>query len=300
MSRIPGSPLDIPEGRSGVFNVEHVRYPAGHEFDVVSTRQALLTGLAPKRLRVTEETLVHALKRDGSSGKLMSDLPIELRQMKEFARGARGRVLIGGLGLGLVAHLVAAKPSVESVTVVEVEPDVISLCADGLPPKVKVIQADLFDYLRRPSLRWAFDRAFFDIWYATSEATWVEFVAPLRRIVQNRFGKRVKCWAEDEMLGQMARSLSHQSSQPLSALGWSPAHYAFRAATIWKYPADENAASASVLSVEKVVALERRWQEDSLFRHFLGVFLTQVGSPQWETTFGVYWDEFEKKQKEAV
>lgn len=55
---------------------------------------------------------------------LMTDEPDERKTNAEFVQRARGRVLISGLGLGMILIPVLAKSEVEHVTVVEVSPEV--------------------------------------------------------------------------------------------------------------------------------------------------------------------------------
>ena len=298
------SPLRLPVATAGAYEIKHVVHEVGKKLPLVTWRQAILSGQKPEEIELTEPLTVHQLygPPDGESGSglLMSDSPNELVMMNDFVRKARGRVLIGGLGLGLVTRLVAAKPNVASVTVVEISEDVIALSGKGLGPKVQVVRADLFTYLRcLPA--WSFDTAFFDIWYPTSELTWVSFVAPLRRIVRNRFGPRnVRSWAEPEMWGQMIRAFSHGSGQPLRFAEWSPAHYAFRKATMWKYPAIETDPADKLAELEDIVKREAMMATDPYFAHMVRTFLKEVGSRAWEGTFGVHWNEYEERKSVAA
>jgi hypothetical protein len=296
------SPLILPEAKSGAYEITHRRHETGDKLPLVTMRQAILTGKRSQEITLAEPLVVHQLYGpsggDGTRGLLMSDSPNELVMMADFVNTARGHVLIGGLGLSLVARLAAARPQVKSVTVVEISDDVIQLTGQDLGPKVTVVNADLFQYLRDLS-GWKFDRAFFDIWYPTSERVWVDLVAPLRRIVRNRFGARsVRSWAEPEMIGQMVRSLAHGSDRPLTACNWSPAHYAFRKATIWKYPAIEPKDNAEAL--QRALKSERLLETDPFFKHMVAVFLTQIGSRAWERTFGVHWNEHETRERKTA
>lgn len=74
---------------------------------------------------------------------------IGLHQELELFDDAHGRVLIGGLGFGLSPLLVAMKPNVTEVVVVELYRDVIdSFLAQGYSnPKVTIVQDDIFSYV---------------------------------------------------------------------------------------------------------------------------------------------------------
>lgn len=54
----------------------------------------------------------------------MTDGPQEVSMMTGMARGHRGRVLVTGLGMGIVQQLLLARPDVTHVTTVESHPDV--------------------------------------------------------------------------------------------------------------------------------------------------------------------------------
>lgn len=93
---------------------------------------------------------------------------IGLRGELEFLDDAHGRVLIGGLGFGLSPLLIAMKPNVSEVVVVELYQDVIdSFLAQGYSnPKITIVQGDIFNYVDTAP----FDSGMVDI-YALPEET---------------------------------------------------------------------------------------------------------------------------------
>lgn len=62
----------------------------------------------------------------------MSLTPMELTTCLPGVQAAHGHVLIGGMGLGWMAQMIAAKPDVASVTVVEIDPAVAELFGAAL------------------------------------------------------------------------------------------------------------------------------------------------------------------------
>lgn len=202
------SPIRLDEGSSGRMRVRHRLHRAGEPLTIVSVRSALLRGIRPVRVRLDETLVIHELSED-RRGVWMSDCPEELCDIAEALHtfDPRGRVLVGGLGLGVLAKSLAMRGAVESVHVVERSPDVIRLCAS---PGYTVTCSDLYEYLRtvdRP-----FDCWMLDTWQGTGEGDWWEYVMPARRIIANRFGRqRVWCWAEDRMAAQVARSCVSQA-----------------------------------------------------------------------------------------
>jgi hypothetical protein len=193
-------PCLFPKHEAGGFTLTHELIPAGALVEIESLARARMFGLArPRSVIVREPLLVHGLR--GPSGEpWMSDQPREALDMADLARGTHGRVLLGGLGLGLLARMSAARADVTEVVVVEREAAVIELVAPVLPlDKVSVVRSCLFEYLHRLQ-SWRFDSAVFDIWYTTTAADYVNVVLPLRRLVASRFGEvDLRCWAEDEM-----------------------------------------------------------------------------------------------------
>ncbi len=95
---------------------------------------------------------------------IMSDTPMELRTNKPFVEHAHGNVLIAGLGIGFVLLTIQEKPEVKSITVVELQPELIELVQPklSLNEKVKIVRADIFQWLPEEPER--FNTIYFDIW----------------------------------------------------------------------------------------------------------------------------------------
>ena len=85
----------------------------------------------------------------------MTITPNEIETMKEAVDGAFGHVLTFGLGLGYYAYMVSEKDNVESITIVEINEDVIHLFNKYVLPqfknarKIKIIKADAFEYAQK-------------------------------------------------------------------------------------------------------------------------------------------------------
>ena len=202
------SPISLAEGKSGKVSVKH-RTETG-TVTIVGIRQAITCGIQPMNGKLSEPRIIHSLIEE-DQGVWMTDSPEELNQIAQmFAEVLpRGRVLVGGLGLGVVAKAMTLRTTVSEVVVVERNEDVIKLCAEP-GAEYRVVHADIFDYLRTHER--AFDCYLLDTWQGTNEATWWDTVLPLRRIIRSRFGNapKVHCWAEDIMQGQIFSSLVGQ------------------------------------------------------------------------------------------
>ena len=129
----------------------------------------------------------------------MSDAVCERRDQYNFVRKATGRVLVGGLGLGVVAVALAQKTDVEHVLVLEQSPEVIFLTGAGCRryPKIQIVQADAWTW-QPPDGDPPFDFAWFDIWQDVS----LKNLPAMRRLCR-RFEPWAwvrECWSRDHLL----------------------------------------------------------------------------------------------------
>lgn len=200
------SPIDLPEKTVGKFSVRY-RIVKGTT-PVIGARQAYTRGIPPMNAKLGEPLLIHEL-HEKDHGLWMTDLPEELNQIEEMLCNVApyGRVLVGGLGLGIVAKRLTEIVGVKSVTVIEKSHDVIKLCANG---NYTTICSDIMAYLTDHRVHQSpFDFYLLDTWGGTNESTWWGEVMPLRRAIRNRWGTKpvIHCWAEDIQLGQVKRAL---------------------------------------------------------------------------------------------
>ncbi|MDY0404207.1 hypothetical protein P5G51_001205 [Virgibacillus sp. 179-BFC.A HS] len=105
----------------------------------------------------------------------MTITPNEIETMKEAVDKAFGDVLTYGLGLGYYAYMASEKENVNSVTVVECNPDVINLFQKHILPqfqhseKIKIIQADAFQFADKQMAAGNYDVVFTDLWHDVSD-----------------------------------------------------------------------------------------------------------------------------------
>jgi hypothetical protein len=126
---------------------------------------------------------------------VMSNTPMELRTNRAFVRAAEGHVHINGLGLGVVLLAVLMKLEVESVTVVEKSPDVISLVAPSFASfdKLTIIQGDALEY--KPPSKKRFGAVWHDIWNGICEDNLDDM-----RLLHRRWGRKTQwqgSWARE-------------------------------------------------------------------------------------------------------
>jgi hypothetical protein len=287
--RLMGERILLPPGKVGEYSVEQQVYPGDHEFDVVGTRYAMFTGSPMTKIKMGNPTVIHSLK--GPEGTWMTDLPCEMYQMhEELARFARGRVLVGGLGLGIVARMASLNPKVTEVTVVERSPEVCQLVGRYLNHGTRLVPVDLFAFAKELKPDY-YQTALLDIWQGTGEWVWQTEVVPLRRLLASKI-KTIHCWQEGVMLGQVGNHLFRSLVvDPDRLKHLCHCHiYAFGRAARDFCP-ERLRQVDDVQDFKAVFEAEEHHEKSAQLRLLASLFLTDVGSPMWESQFGEYWDE---------
>lgn len=139
-------------------------------------------------------------------GVVMSTTPMELMTNREVVERARGRVLVVGLGLGVVTMAVQRKPEVSSVLVVEREPDVIGLIKSRLPldGKVQIVQADIKTW--KPPRGARFNAIYFDIWTGVTQDNLPEMALLHRRFARYKApGGWMGSWRQKDLQRERRR-----------------------------------------------------------------------------------------------
>lgn len=143
-----------------------------------------------------------ALTIDGKT--VMSDTPMERLTNHWIAQAAFGRVLIAGLGLGMVPYHLAQLSRVDQIDIVEINPDVIQLVHPRIShPKIRIQQCGIEEFgraeLDKPKadrLKW--DAIYFDIWPTITydDQPQITRLKRMFRPLLNREGC-MGAWAED-------------------------------------------------------------------------------------------------------
>ncbi|MHA1285985.1 MAG: hypothetical protein ACTSPB_01155 [Candidatus Thorarchaeota archaeon] len=145
--------IDYPEDTIGSASITKTEYDEGFQ---------LMEGVDGYELSQTIEPItITELNIDGET--VMIDDPMHWIGMKKLAEACEGRVLIGGLGLGLILHHLVKNDKVSKVDVVEINEDVITLIKPLLPrdDRVTVHHHDIFAH------RWVhrdYDTIVLDLW----------------------------------------------------------------------------------------------------------------------------------------
>lgn len=275
------------EGRSGDFAVkrENTRQ---REWSVISMRQWCLGEYKPHRILLDLPLTVTSLTENG--GVWMSDVPEEIFGMRDVRR-LHGRVLVGGLGLGMTTMLAMLTAKTTGVVTVEISPNVIELT--GYACIGEVVNACIFDYVdQMPAGK--FDSAFFDSWTGTGEATFFSDIVPLRRSCLGKIDNRsIYCWEERTMRRQVIESTIKYCLAPDSVNHW------------WPYKAViDHARRNGVKPLENIDDLEPYMtgaKEASPLLKQIAVQFANVGTQLWERRFGERYDlAFEQNEREIT
>lgn len=104
----------------------------------------------------------------------MVDDPPHWWSMQDYAKNSTGRVLVAGLGLGLVTHELLDNIDVDSITIIEMNKDVIDLISPLLPTVEKtdnvefqIINKNFYDFIHESGEN--FDRIIIDLWTSGSK-----------------------------------------------------------------------------------------------------------------------------------
>ncbi len=122
--------------------------------------------------------------RDGEWHDWMCDDPFDYHSMQKYAQAASGNVLTCGLGLGLLTHELCKNDKVESITIVELNPDVVKLVEKYLPKNkpITIESGDFWEFTSRDTNKWGL--IVVDIWVARNKE---ERLTLFRNEVMDRF-----------------------------------------------------------------------------------------------------------------
>lgn len=194
----------MPEMEGDKFKINHFKV----ELSPLDIARASMRG----NIGLTREHMIDPLKTytrliEKGSGIWMSDTPMETETNKEFLRKANGDVLIFGLGIGLIIFPLLNDPNVTSITVVELEQELIDLTGSVIKKakggdKVTIIKGDAYAHGFPKAKK--FDTIYFDIWQDISSDNYAESVTLHKRYRKNINYKNpdryVDSWVRDECL----------------------------------------------------------------------------------------------------
>lgn len=191
--------LSIPLAELGRFSLRYSGYDRGEIFQR-DMPQLGADIVVPKLGFFTEEVVFPAVYEGVIPW--VSVCPSEIVSMRPQIAAAHGRVLVLGLGLGYYAYLASLSESVEHVTVIELQSEIVQLFSENILPqmrtrdKIDIVTADAIEYLA--SLRGdEYDFCFADIWEGLADG------APLYKKIKEqeaRLGRiEFTYWIEEQL-----------------------------------------------------------------------------------------------------
>ncbi len=151
----------------------------------------------------------------------MSLNPNEIETMKPFINKGKGNVLVLGLGMGYVPFMMANKPEIKNITIVEKDPEIIGLFNSLIYPnfknkeKIKIIEDDAINYVSKNN---KFDYIFADLWHSPEDG--LSLFVQLKRI-----NKSIDCWLEVSMYALLRRCMISLIEE--NTLGYGEENYKF-------------------------------------------------------------------------
>lgn len=138
----------------------------------------------------------------------MSACPSEISSMQSQMKEARGKVLVLGLGIGYYPFVVSEKDEVESVTIIEICPEIITLFRENIlpyfahPEKITIVEADAFEFLKDVK-EGDYDTCFADIWEGQEDgaACYVKIKPFEEKLKKTKFSY----WIEEEIKWYLSR-----------------------------------------------------------------------------------------------
>ena len=117
-----------------------------------------------------------SMSEEDSSYCWMSIIPEEIKSLQKIIDDAHGHVLLLGCGLAYAAYMIARKPDVKSVTVVDCSKEVINLCQEIIVPqiplefrnKISFEVSEAISYLKTCDLS-LYDYINVDVWHDTPD-----------------------------------------------------------------------------------------------------------------------------------
>ncbi|MBQ7386699.1 MAG: hypothetical protein IJW03_00880 [Clostridia bacterium] len=196
--------IEIPSVKDGAWELRHESYAP---YRAVIAGDIIFDGfseIAPLGF-FTEKFYFPAVLEDGNEW--MTLTPVDLDTCDDAIDAARGKVVTFGLGLGYFAYMASEKESVESVTVVEKSRDVIELFKKYILPqfpsahKIRIVEADAFEYAEHIMPGEKFDFAFVDTWRDGSDgAPMYKRMKPLERLSENT---EFMYWIENFLISRL-------------------------------------------------------------------------------------------------
>lgn len=139
------------------------------------------------------------IKQKSINGTWMSVTPNEVTTVQPAIDNAKGKVLTLGCGMGYFAYMASLKNDVDSITIIELEQDVIDLFQNNILPqfehkeKINVIKADAIEFMKNVK-DGEYDYCFADIWLSVAD---IEPYLLVKEVSRRLKKTKIDYWIED-------------------------------------------------------------------------------------------------------
>lgn len=125
---------------------------------------------------------------------VMTNNLMEMDDQEEFLSVAKGDVIVGGLGLGLIVDRLEEKEGIKSITVIESDIDIIKLNTPFEWKKTQIIHGDVRSFSFNEEIK-SPDFVFLDIWDDCESSSYEDRLSVLD--YWNQYCKKCYVWALD-------------------------------------------------------------------------------------------------------
>ena len=203
----------------------------------------------------------------------MSDTGEERCTMFAAAKLAKGRVLVGGLGLGVYPQFVLAlNRPVESLTIVERDPEIIQLITrawfrqrPGHAEKITLLEGTIEEYLAHTER--AFDTIYLDTW-EDADPRFLAHVNHLLALAAQRCSAQgtIRCWGYARMIETFAETMK---TLTLKAFPWRNYHLdpVLEAYVDWLDTQGKDVSESAIVQAATTCALSVRQSIETYERH---------------------------------
>ncbi len=206
--------IEFPERKLGAWEFRKQKFKPCEAFLYDETQVCPDGLLKPCIGFFTEEFEYPAVLQNGREW--ITVTPHEINTTKPALDACFGNVLTYGLGFGYFTLLASLKKNVNSVTVVELDADAVSLFKEYILPqfpdkdKVRIVNEDAFEFAADKNKSSGFDFVFADIWHDPSDG--VEMYEKFKILENRGFGTRYCYWVEKTLKWYIAHNTQNDLS----------------------------------------------------------------------------------------
>ena len=193
----------IKEGKSGKYSLKYLSY---EPYQLFAYDDIKMDGYKENSMIGYFDRKFHYLALTQGNNVWMSLNPNEIETMVPFIEKGRGNVLVLGLGMGYVPYMLSLKNDVNSVTIIEKDPEIISLFNKLILPffpyknKIRIVQDDAIEYVCKKQKEARHDYIFADLWHDPEDG--LELFVKLKKLNRN-----IDCWLSVSMYALLRRCM---------------------------------------------------------------------------------------------